>query len=367
MTIRAEQVKALAHQCGFELVGITPALPSQDFKIYQQWREAGMAGEMGYLTDHRGDLRSDPRNLLPEARSIICVGKLYNTIHPGSVDADRASISQYAHGADYHDIMRHYLETLVAKIAGIHPEPFESKICVDTAPLLERSYAHAAGLGWIGKNTCLINQKKGSWFFLGEILLSIPLAPDTPASSRCGTCTRCIDSCPTTAIVSKEDGWQIDARLCISYLTIEKRGEIPNDLQPKLANHIFGCDICQDVCPWNRRAAVAADSSFQRREMPELLADLAQFTAEDFRRVFRQSPVWRAKHSGFLRNVAIALGNAVDESVWEPLKHLALHPDASVASAAQQSLRRLQGAWGEEGSCKSAKVCHPAGQSRGAS
>jgi epoxyqueuosine reductase len=360
MTVSAEQVKALARECGFELVGMAPALPSEDFELYQQWREAGMAGEMGYLTDRRGDLRSDPRSLLPEAQSIICVGKLYNTPHEHSADRAKASISQYARGADYHDVMRHSLQMLVAKIERIHPEPFQSKICVDTAPLLERSYARAAGLGWIGKNTCLINQEKGSWFFLGEVLLSISIASDSPAPNRCGTCTRCIDACPTAAIVPKEDGWQLDARRCISYLTIEKRGEIANDLQPKMANHIFGCDICQDVCPWNRRAAITDDPPFQPHEMPSSLADLAQFTADDFRRVFRQSPVWRTKHSGFLRNVAIALGNTADGSADEPLKHLATHPDASVATAARQSLRRLQKTLGQEGSCQTATICHPA-------
>lgn len=358
MAISAEQVKALARACGFELAGVTPALPSEDFEIYQEWREAGMAGEMSYLTDRRGDLRNDPRHLLPEARSIICVGKLYNTPHPSSVDKEKAAISQYASGADYHDVMRRSLQLLVAKMAEVHPEPFTSRICVDTAPLLERSYAKAAGLGWIGKNTCLINQEKGSWFFLGEVLVSISIAPDTPAPNRCGTCTRCIDACPTEAIVPKEDGWHLDARHCISYLTVEKRGEIANDLQTKMANHIFGCDICQDVCPWNRRAAVTTDLCFGRREVPELLADLAQFTAEEFRLVFRQSPVWRAKYSGFLRNVAIALGNTADESACEPLKHLALHSDALVAAAARQSLRRLQETLGMEGSCQTATVCH---------
>jgi epoxyqueuosine reductase len=366
MAVSAEQVKALARQCGFELVGIAPALPSEDFGRYQQWCEAGMAGEMGYLTDRRGDLRSDPRNLLPEAQTLICVGKLYNTPQGNSADQQNAAISRYAWGADYHDVMRRSLQMLVAKITEAHGEPFQSKICVDAAPLLERSYAKAAGLGWIGKNTCLINQEKGSWFFLGEVLVSIPIAPDMPAPNRCGTCTRCIDACPTAALVQKEDGWQLDARLCISYLTIEKRGEIANDLQPKMANHIFGCDICQDVCPWNRRAAVTDDLDFQRREMPELLVDFAQFTSEDFRRVFRQSPVWRAKYSGFLRNVAIALGNTADRSMWKLLKQLASHPDLSVAAAAQQSLRRLQETPGEEGNRKAA-VCHCADQSRGAS
>ncbi len=342
MAISAEQIKALARQCGFELAGVTPALPSPDFGRYQQWREAGMAGEMGYLTDRRGDLRSDPRSLLPEAQSLVCVGKLYNTAHADAGDKQGASIARYAWGADYHEVMRRSLEALVGKIAEIHGEPFQSRVCVDTAPLLERSYAKAAGLGWIGKNTCLINQEKGSWFFLGEAILSIPLAPDIPAPHRCGTCTRCIDACPTAAIVPGENGWQLDARLCISYLTIEKRGEIADDLQPKMENHIFGCDICQDVCPWNRRAAITSDPDFQRREWPDLLPDLAMFTAEDFRRVFRRSPVWRAKHSGFLRNVAIALGNTADRSAWEPLRQLSLHSDPSVAAAARQSLQRLR-------------------------
>ncbi len=348
MPISAEQVKTLARECGFELVGTTPALPSEDFERFQQWREADLAGEMGYLTDHRGDLRGDPRNLLPEAQSIVCVGKLYNTVPPSSTDGQEALISRYAWGADYHDVMRRSLEALVAKIAAAHGMPFQSRICVDTAPLLERSYARAAGLGWIGKNTCLIHQGQGSWFFLGELLLSIPLSPDMPAPNRCGTCTRCIDACPTAAIVPGEDGWRLDARLCISYLTIEKRGDVADDLQAKMGNHLFGCDICQDVCPWNRRAALTDDPDFQRRELPASLAEFAQFTAEDFRRVFRQSPVWRAKYSGFLRNVAIALGNTADKTVREPLERLAEHPDPAVAEAARQSLRRLREALDEE-------------------
>ena len=348
MPISAEQVKLLARECGFELVGITSALPSEDFERFQQWREAGLAGEMGYLTDHRGDLRSDPRNLLPEAQSIVCIGKLYNTVPPSSTDGQEVLISRYAWGADYHDVMRRSLEALVAKIAAAYGKPLQSRICVDTAPLLERSYARAAGLGWIGKNTCLINQGQGSWFFLGEVLLSIPLSPDIPASNRCGTCTRCIDACPTAAIVSREGGWQLDARLCISYLTIEKRGDVADDLQAKMGNHLFGCDICQDICPWNRRAAVTDDPDFQRLDLPDSPVKFAQFTAEDFRRVFRQSPVWRAKYSGFLRNVAIALGNTADETVWEPLEQLAGHPDPSVAGAARQSLERLREALDEE-------------------
>lgn len=313
MAISPQQLKQLARECGFELAGIAPALPLNDFDRFEAWRQAGMAGEMAYLTDRRGDLRSDPRNLLPTAQSILCVGKLYNTPHPHTPampDPERGWISRYAWGADYHEVMRPSLERLVERIREIHREPFDSKICVDTAPLLERSYARAAGLGWIGKNTCLINQQQGSWFFLGELLLSIPLSPDMPAPERCGTCTRCIDACPTSAIVPDSNGgWTLDARLCISYLTIEKRGEIDTQLAGQIANHIFGCDICQDVCPWNRRAPVTADPAFQPVEHAPLLDQLASLSEDQFRARFRKSPIRRAKHAGLSRNVAIALRN----------------------------------------------------------
>ncbi|MBV9612606.1 MAG: tRNA epoxyqueuosine(34) reductase QueG, partial [Acidobacteriaceae bacterium] len=258
MAISAEQIKELAWACGFELAGITPALPSEDLARFETWRGAGMAGEMTYMTDRRGDLRADPRLLLPGAESIVCVGKLYNTPFARSIeckDPERGWISRYAWGTDYHDVMRRGLEQLIEGIEALHGESFEWKICVDTAPLLERSYARAAGLGWIGKNSCLINQERGSWFFLGELLLSIPLAPDAPAPDRCGTCRRCIDACPTEAIVpSPHGGWALDARRCISYLTIENRGSIPDEIEGAIGNHLFGCDICQDVCPWNGRA-----------------------------------------------------------------------------------------------------------------
>ena len=273
-----------------------------------------MAGEMVYLTDRRGDIRSDPRKLLPSAQSVVCVGKCYNTGHPYSTefeDPDRGWISRYAWGDDYHDVVREGLIRLVGEIARVHGEPFESKVCVDTAPLLERSYARQAGLGWIGKNSCLINQEQGSWFFLGEILLSIPLGADSPPSDRCGTCTRCIDACPTNAIVPSTDGgWRLDARACISYVTIEKRGEMPSELQARMGNHVFGCDICQDVCPWNRRAPVVDDAAFQPREFAPDLQELESLTEEEFSLRFRGSSLKRAKYSGFKRNVANALRNA---------------------------------------------------------
>lgn len=336
------RVKDLARACGFELAGVAAALPTGDLERFHAWRDDGLAGEMKYLTDGRGDLRNDPRNLLPGAQSIVSVGKLYNTPHPYSTDLGdphRGWISRYAWGADYHDVMRQGLELLVKQIADLHPVPFEWKICVDTAPLLERSYARAAGLGWIGKNTCLINQQQGSWFFLGELLLSIAVGPDLPPPERCGTCRRCIDACPTEAIVPAEDGqWKLDARLCISYLTIEKRGPIPRELAEKSANHVFGCDICQDVCPWNTRAPVSGSAAFQPSQFAPSLTALAGLTEEEFRSLFRNTAVWRTKYAGFLRNVATALGNAAAPEMREPLEKLTHHAEETVAASARQAL-----------------------------
>ncbi len=314
MPITTAEIKGLARECGFELAGIASAGPSSDFDRFSNWREKGFAAEMGYLTDRRGDLRADPRNLLPSAQSIVCVGKLYNTSHPHTADLNdtkRGWISRYAWGEDYHEVLRQSLEMLVSRIAETHTEPFDWKICVDTAPLLERSCARAAGLGWIGKNTCLINQQQGSWFFLGELLLSIPLLPDAPPPDRCGACTRCIDACPTSAIVPDgAGGWTLDSRACISYLTIEKRGDIDKEFTEKISSHVFGCDICQDVCPWNSRAPMTADNRFEPLWFAPPLADLAELTEGDFRHKFKRSPVRRAKHSGFMRNTAIAIKNS---------------------------------------------------------
>src|ERR1041385_8238865 len=201
---------------------------------------------MHYLTDRRAGVRDDPRNLLPSARSIICVGKLYHTPWPYSTqfnETGRAWISRYAWGADYHAELRCGLERLLVRLGERAGVPIESKICVDTAPLLERSYARRAGLGWIGKNTCLINQQSGSWFFLGELLVSLEIEADLPPPDRCGTCTRCIDACPTQAIIPGPLGHTVDSRLCISYFTIELRGAVPEELRGGIGTHVFGCDI----------------------------------------------------------------------------------------------------------------------------
>jgi len=302
--MRAETISQIAHECGFELAGIASASPSADFDRYHEWVAEGMAGEMRYLTDRRADVRRDVRNLLPSAKSVICVGKLYNTPDPPPQPGD-AKISRYARGQDYHVVMRRALEEMVARLTAI--EPFEWKICVDTAPLLERSYARMAGLGWIGRNTCLINEPQGSWFFLGEIVTSLELEPGTPPPDRCGSCTRCIDACPTQALVPSSEGWKLDSRRCISYLTIELRGPIPEELQAGVGEQVFGCDICQDVCPWNSRAPFTDDPDFAGTTIS--LEALAQLTPEEFRVRFGQTPLARAKHAGMLRNAAVALAN----------------------------------------------------------
>ena len=298
----------------------------------------GMAGAMGYLTDRRAIVRTDPKLLLASARSIICVGKLYNGPQPRSTeftDAELGWVSRYAWGEDYHAVMRKGLEDLVAKLDAGH----EWKICVDTAPLLERSYAREAGLGWIGKNTCLINQGMGSWFFLGEILTSLEIEPDSPPPDRCGTCTRCIDACPTQAIPTS--GYEIDARRCIPYFTIELRGSVPEEMRAGIGQHVFGCDICQDVCPWNRRAPVAEEPEFEPRHFAPSLEKLAGLTEDEFREIFQTSPIQRAKYAGFLRNVAIAMGNSGQEKFREPLEKLAQFPNELVAEHARWALGRL--------------------------
>jgi epoxyqueuosine reductase len=340
----SSEVRRLAHECGFELAGIAEAVPNPDVPRYLDWVDRGLAGRMGYLTDRRAGVRSDPRNLLPSARSIICVGKLYNAPEPHSTDFDdpeRAWISRYAWGDDYHALVRRGLEQLVAKM--FERAEFEHKICVDTTPLLERSYAREAGLGWIGRNTCLINQWAGSWFFLGEVLVSLRLSPDQPpAVNRCGTCTRCIDACPTRAIVPRSDGsFELDARSCISYLTIELKGAVPEPPREGIGRHVFGCDICQDVCPWNRREAFTLEPGFAPREIAPPLERLSALTEPEFRELFRDSPVMRPKYTGFLRSVAIAMGNARLARFRTALERLAAHPDPSVAGHARWALARL--------------------------
>ena len=333
--MRAEALQQIARECGFELAGVSPAAPSSDASAFLDWVAAGMAGNMQYLKDHRADLRRDPRNLLPSARSVVCVAKIYKQADPPP------HIAQYAVTRDYHDVMKDGLERLAMRLTDLYGD-FEYRCFVDTAPLLERTYARMAGLGWIGKNTCLINQELGSWLFLGELLTSLPLDAGTPAPDRCGTCTRCIDACPTQAIVPGGLRTVLDSTRCISYYTIEHRGEVPLDMREGIGQWIFGCDICQDVCPWNRRATETDDPEFASVLNGEVLEDFAGLSNDEFRARFRQTPISRAKYSGFLRNVAIAMGNSKDLKYRDVLKQLSASDDKTIASHAAWALRELE-------------------------
>jgi epoxyqueuosine reductase len=339
LRLRGDIVKAVARECGFELAGVARADPVVDFRRYEEWVAAGRAGEMGYLTGRRGAVRGDPRELLSGAKSIICVGKLYN--HPeAATGSGHGIVSQYAWGPDYHVTMRAALEELASRLQSI--EACDVKVCVDTAPLLERSYARLAGLGWIGKNTCLINEPLGSWFFLGEIITTLEIEVDSAPPDRCGTCTRCIDACPTGAIVAEgtDGAYTVDSRRCISYFTIELRGTIPEEHRAEMGTHIFGCDICQDVCPWNSRAPVSKEDA---DAVAPALKDFSYLSPEDFHLVFRETALARAKYTGMLRNVAVAMGNSGLREFEEPLKRLAAHADATVAEHGWWGLKRLSG------------------------
>lgn len=341
------RVIQLAQECGFELAGVVRIGECPDFAFYSSWVGRGLASEMTYLTDHRMALRQDPTHLLPSARSIICVAKLYNGPQPYSTQrtpSELGWISRYAWGRDYHKLLRQGLKRLAARLAEF--ADFQYRICVDTAPLLERSWARLAGLGWIGKNTCLINQKLGSWLFLGEMLTTLELEPSAPAPppDRCGSCHRCIDACPTQAIVPRPaDGgpqWELDARLCISYFTIELRSAIPPEHRAQIGWHVFGCDICQDVCPWNRKAAVSHDPAFEPLLEAPPLERLAALSEQEFKEMFRQTAITRARYRGFLRNVAVAMGNAGLAKFRPALERLAASGDELVAEHARWALER---------------------------
>jgi epoxyqueuosine reductase len=310
-------------------VGVAAAGPAPDFDRFRDWVDRGLAGEMRYLTDHRAEARADLNHLLAGVKSVICVGMLYEGSAPGNQGSGR--IAGYAAGEDYHVVIRRQLNTLAERLSAYGK--FEWRACVDTAPILERSIARKAGLGWIGRNTCLINQQLGSRMLLGELLTTLEIEPDTPPPDRCGTCTRCIDACPTTAIVpSPKGGFELDARRCISYFTIELRGEIPEEHREAIGNNVFGCDICQDVCPWNE--------TVPGTDAPGL-EDLVALTQAEFRTRFRETAVSRAKYSGFLRNVAVAMGNSGDRKFREPLNQLATSEDPTVAEHAHWALRKL--------------------------
>jgi epoxyqueuosine reductase len=318
-----EQIKAKATALGFDLVGITSAEPLAHGGRFRAWVAQGFAGKMGYMS-RDVEKRVDPSCVLPEVRSIVVLGMNYYT-SPAMPEASpgRGWMSRYAWGQDYHTVLRDKLAALVVFIRDLEGADVQARWYVDTGPILERELAWRAGLGWPGKNTNLINRRVGSWLFLGAILLDRELVYDAPATAHCGTCTRCLVACPTGALVAPG---VLDARRCISYVTIELRGAIPRELRPLMGTHIFGCDICQAVCPWNRKAPVSSEPAFLPRAgfaAPELLP-LLRLSEDEFRARFRGSPITRAKRRGLLRNVAVALGNLQDLRAL-PALEAALH------------------------------------------
>jgi epoxyqueuosine reductase len=344
-------VKRAAEDAGFDVCGIAPATDAPELQRFPEWIAAGHAGEMKYLEarDEQGDLkRASLARVAPWARSVIVCAINYNTAHPYSTqvhDPSRGWISRYAWSReDYHDAALRRLQEVEATLRQSVPAELQPTLTtrsyVDTGPIVERVCAKYAGVGWIGKNTCLISQKKGSWLFLGVILTSLDLAPDLPAPDRCGTCTRCIEACPTDAFVGP---YQLDANKCIAYLTIEKRGTIPEDLRAEMGHHVFGCDICQDVCPWNRKAPASTAPEFQPRPglVNPALAWLAEMSEEDFRQTFRGSPIRRTKRSGLRRNAAIAMGNSGNRVFLPVLDELANDDDEVVSESARWAKNRL--------------------------
>ncbi len=413
-------IKQKANDLGFDLVGIAPLGAWKDLEFSRKWVEQGYGGEMRYLENPK---RDDPRRVMPSARSVVCVGLVYNAPLPYSTEVQekledrshpsassgpsirlcsgprakvegraksrgkseegaegpRGWISRYAWGRDYHDVMRRMLEELRAATEQLAPG-VETRIYVDTGPIVERAFARFSGIGWMGKNTCLINERKGSWFFLGVMLTSLALDPDLPAPDRCGSCTRCIEACPTDALVKP---YVMDASRCIAYFTIELKGSIPPDFRPAVGANVVGCDICQDVCPWNSRnqkpevrsqntndqptakgrgraaAATTELPNFQplhvtvesRAPNPEArdfslfnpsLEHLASLTEEDFLRVFANSPVKRVKYRGWLRNLCVAMGNSGDRRFLPGLRELSAHADPIVREHAEWALERLE-------------------------
>jgi epoxyqueuosine reductase len=407
-----EWIAGRARALGFELCGVAPAEKFPELARAEEWFARGYAGEMKYLGDAR---RGDPGRVLAGARSVIVCGMNYNCEMPRSVElgedekpektkrrgaegaethgeTGRASydggdgvesseggprgwISRYAWGDDYHDVLRSRLNALVTEMRERFGDGFETLAYADTGPLQERVFAKHAGIGWIGKNTLVLNQAMGSWFFLGAVLTTLELTPSlgaagSPAADLCGSCTRCIDACPTDALIAP---YEMDARRCISYLTIEHRGAIPDEFREGIGKHVYGCDVCQDVCPWNRRAPATTVMEFQPREFeraeqavsamadggggngkldslyrPKLTA-LAGMSEDEYKAAFRGSAIKRTKHRGIVRNACIALGNAkferggaAHEEAVTVLLRLSTSSDGVISESALWALARIQ-------------------------
>jgi epoxyqueuosine reductase len=305
---REQEIKSLALSHGFDLAGIASLSQApENLKRYPEWLAAGYAGEMGYL-ERQKDKRLEPTLVLPGAKSMLCLGLIYNTDKPYSTEAKQPWISRYAWGGDYHELIWGKLSKLEAAIRELVPGAFEMKSYCDTGPVSEKAWAAAAGLGWVGKHTNLINSEKGSWFFLSEIFTTLDLTPDQPAPDLCGSCRKCLDACPTGAF---PEAYTLDATRCISYLTIEKRGEIPSEFHDAIGLNLYGCDICQDVCPWNHWKITGNEPAFKAREQnwnPDV-EKLSNITDEEFSRLYNGSAIKRTKTEGMRRNARIVKTN----------------------------------------------------------
>lgn len=327
----AAHVKARGRALGFDLVAVGPADPPPHGSAFLAWLEAGYAGDMDYLARTQ-ERRLDPRKVLAGARSVVaCALNYHQGPHPGP-----SHVARYAWGRDYHELMAPRLRALGEELERQAPGT-RSRAYVDTGPLLERELAARAGLGWVGKNTMLLHPALGSYFFIGVILTTAELASDPPLPDRCGSCTRCLEACPTGAFLGPR---VLDARRCIAYLTIEHRGAIPERLRPQVGSLAFGCDICQDVCPWNRRPPVTAEVAFLARDLPGL-TELATLDEAEYRRRLRGSALRRAGRRGLARSAAVALGNAGDPASVQALARALEDPEPQVRTHAAWALGRL--------------------------
>jgi epoxyqueuosine reductase len=340
--VTSESVKQRARALGFDLCGIAPVGAFPELSFLRDWIARGYAGTMGYLP-RTADRRSDVRRVLPSARSVIMIGTVYNAGQPYSTerrDQTQGEVARYAQSVDYHDVIGRRLEVLVEWMRREHPEPFDARSYVDTGPVQERVYAQYAGLGWIGKNTCVINAEVGSWILLAEIVCSLPLDPDPPALDQCGTCTLCLEACPTDAFAGPH---VLDSTRCVSYLTIEYRGSIPPMHREGLGNHIFGCDVCQEVCPWNGAPRATSDAVWSSREdlsAPRLI-DLWRCDDAGLAGAIAGTPLTRAGVQGLRRNLAVALGNSGDPAALNALTDIE-HEDPLVAEHAAWARKKLR-------------------------
>jgi epoxyqueuosine reductase len=335
-----ETIKEKARQLGFVLAGVTTPDPPPHFSIFEDWLAQGRHGTMEYLATERSRLRrGDPREILPECKSILVLGTPYgpSLLEKGSLDG-KGQVASYAWGADYHDVLPARMKELVQFIESQIGYTIRNRWYTDTGPILERDLAQRAGIGWIGKNTCLIHPQHGSYFLLSEILLDLDLEPDAPfVTDHCGTCTRCIDACPTDCILPDRT---IDARRCISYLTIELKEEIPVELRDKVGNWVFGCDICQTVCPWNRFAG-EGDSAFGQYNPAHSLEEEISTSPQEFNQRFKGSPVKRTKRRGYLRNVTVALGNTGDSHALPVLQNALKDEEPLVREHARWAIEKI--------------------------